>query len=174
MFTHLLVPVDGSEHAKRAVQAAADLAQRYDAKLTLIHVLSQAGSLEAPAELKAYSELEHIRITERDVIQSAGNEILQNAETLARKNGAKTCQVVPKNGDPTTCIADYVNKNRVDLVVMGRRGLGDMTGLFLGSVSHKVAHATDCSCLTVKQSMAEAVMPLAWPVLTQETSHYGS
>jgi len=150
MFTHLLVPVDGSEHAKRAVQAAADLAQRYDAKLTLMHVLSTTGSLTVPEELKAYSELEHIRITERDLIQSAGNEILGNAEALARKNGAKTCHVELKTGDPTTCIVDYVKKNGVDLVVMGRRGLGDVAGLFLGSVSHKLAHATDCSCLTVK------------------------
>jgi nucleotide-binding universal stress UspA family protein len=150
MFTHLLVPVDGSEHANRAVLAAADLAQRYDAKLTLLHVLIHAGSLAVPEELKAYSELEHVRITERDLMESAGNEILRNAEALARKNGAKSCQIVLKTGDPTTCIADYVRKNGVDLVVMGRRGLGDMAGLFLGSVSHKVANATDCTCLTVK------------------------
>jgi nucleotide-binding universal stress UspA family protein len=150
MFTHLLVLVDGSEHAKRAVQAAADLAQRYGAKLTLMHVLSQSGSLAVPEELKAYSELEHIRITERDLIQTAGNEILKNAETLARKNGATKCQIVLKTGDPATCITNHVKKNGVDLVVMGRRGLGDLAGLFLGSVSHKVAQATDCTCLTVK------------------------
>jgi len=150
MFTHLLVPVDGSEHAKRAVLAAADLAQRYSAKLTLMHVLTQSGSLAVPEELKAYSELEHIRITERDLIQNAGNEILKNAETLARKNGATNCQVMLKTGDPATSITDYVKQNGVDLVVMGRRGLGDLAGLFLGSVSHKVAQATDCSCLTVK------------------------
>ena len=150
MFTHLLVPVDGSEHANRAVLAAADLVRCYEAKLTLMHVLSTTGSLAVPEELEAYSKLEHIRITERDLIASAGNEILREAERVARKNGVKNCQVVLKTGDPTTCIADYVKKNGVDLVVMGRRGLGDMAGLFLGSVSHKVAHATDCSCLTIK------------------------
>ena len=150
MFTHLLVPVDGSEPAKRAVLAAADLSQRYGATLTLIHVLTYSGSFAVPQELKAYSELEHTRITEHDLIASTGNEILRNAETLARKNGAKNCEVVLKTGDPVTHITDYVKKNGVDLVVMGRRGLGDLAGVFLGSVSHKVAQATDCNCLTVK------------------------
>jgi nucleotide-binding universal stress UspA family protein len=150
MFTHLLVPVDGSEHAKRAVLAAADLAQRYGATLTLMHVLTHSGSLAVPQEIKAYSELEHIRITEQDIIARAGNEILNNAATLARGKDVKNCEVLLKTGDPVTHIAEYVKNNGVDLVVMGRRGLGDIAGLFLGSVSHKVAQATDCSCLTVK------------------------
>ena len=150
MFTHLLVAVDGSEHGKRAVLAAADLGQRYGAKLTLMHVLTHTGSLAVPKELEAFSKLEHIRVTERDIIENAGNEILREAERTARKSGAKNCQTLLKTGDPATNISDYVKKNGVDLIVMGRRGLGDLTGLLLGSVSHKVAQATDCSCLTVK------------------------
>ena len=150
MYTHLLVPVDGSDSAKRAVQAAADLAERYGATLTLIHVLTQSGSRAVPEDLKAYTKLEHIRVTEHDLIQGAGKEILNAAETLARGNGAKTCKAVLMTGDPATCITDYIDKNGVDLIVMGRRGLGDFSGVFLGSVSHKVAQASDCSCLTVK------------------------
>ncbi len=150
MYTHLLVPVDGSDSAKHAVQAAADLAERYGAALTLIHVLTQSGSRAIPEELEAYTKLEHMRLTEHDLIRSAGNEILKAAETLARGIGAKTCKAVLMTGDPATCIADYIERNGVDLIVMGRRGLGDFAGVFLGSVSHKVAQASDCSCLTVK------------------------
>lgn len=150
MFTHILVPVDGSEHAKRAVLAAADLAQRYDAKLTIMHVLTRTGSPAVPEELEAYAKLEHIRVTERDIIASAGNEILREAERTARKSGAKNCQVLLKSGDPAKNISDYAKENGVDLVVMGRRGLGDLTGLLLGSVSHKVAQSLECSCLTIK------------------------
>ncbi len=150
MFTHLLVPVDGSGPAKRAALAAADLSQRFDATLTLIHVLTHSGSLAVPKELQAYSKLEHIRVTEQDLIERAGYEILRGAETLARENGAKNCEILLKTGDPVTHITNYIKKNGVDLVVMGRRGLGDLAGVFLGSVSHKVAQATDCGCLTVK------------------------
>jgi nucleotide-binding universal stress UspA family protein len=150
MFTHLLVPVDGSEHAKRAVLAAADLAPRYGATLTFMHVLTRSGSLAIPEELKAYTELEHVRVTEQDLIENAGNEILKDAELLARANGVEKCETLLKRGDPATRIAEYVKNNRVDLIVMGRRGLGDLAGVFLGSVSHKVGQATDCSCLTVR------------------------
>lgn len=149
MFTHILAAVDGSEPAKRVVLAAADLAQRYGARLTFIHVLARAGSFAVPEELKAYAVLEHTRITEHDLIESAGKEILGNAEALARKNGVKSCETLLKTGDAATHITDYVRNNDVDLVVLGRRGLGDLAGIFLGSVSHKVAQATTCNCLTV-------------------------
>jgi len=150
MFTRLLVPVDGSEHAKRAVRAAADLARRYAASLILMHVLTHTGSAAVPEELRAYSALEHIRVTERDIIVGAAKELLNNAEALARENGVETCEVVMETGDPASRITDYARTHAVDLIVMGRRGLGDLSGFLLGSVSHKVAQATECSCLTIK------------------------
>ena len=72
MHKHILVPVDGSEHAMRAADIASDLAKHNGAKLTLIHVLTQSGGYQVPKELKAFTELEHIRVTERDVIESVG------------------------------------------------------------------------------------------------------
>lgn len=80
MFRNLLVAVDGSEHAHRAVVAAADYARHAGAELTLVHVLTRTGSHQVPQELKAFAELEHLRMTEHDVIVSAGREILTKAE----------------------------------------------------------------------------------------------
>jgi len=150
MFKHVLVPVDGSEHAARAIDIASDLAKHYGAKLTLIHVLTRAGGYRVPAELESYAELEHIRITEHDVIETVGREILAKAAARAQANGAADCATLLESGDPTQQIAQAVAEAGVDLIVMGRRGLGDLKGLLLGSVSHKVAQAVDCCCLTVK------------------------
>lgn len=150
MFKHVLVAVDGSEHAKRAVEVAAELAAQNGSKLTLIHVQPHAGGNYIPEELKAFSELEHVRVTEQDLIESVGREILENAEKAAAAKGVSSCGTVLEIGDPARNVVEVGRDMKADLIVMGRRGLGDVGGLFLGSVSHKVAHSADCCCLTVK------------------------
>ena len=59
-----------------------------------------------------------------------------------------TTQVV--DGDPAGNIIAAAEHERAELVVMGRQGLGNVAGLVMGSVSHKVAHLAECACLTVK------------------------
>lgn len=150
MFKHLLVPVDGSAHAGRALDIAGDLAMRYGAKVTLLHVLTHSGSYRVPPELKAYEQIEHLRVTEHDLVEASGNEILAKAENHIRERGATDCASLLESGDPARVVAEAVKSHGIDLVVMGRRGLGDLGGLLLGSVSHKVSQAVDCCCLTVK------------------------
>ena len=55
-----------------------------------------------------------------------------------------------EDGDPAHRIVETAGRENVELIVMGRRGLGDLKGLLLGSVSHKVAQAATCACLTVE------------------------
>jgi nucleotide-binding universal stress UspA family protein len=150
MFRNLLVAVDGSEPARRAVAAAADYAHHAGARLTLVHVLTRTGRHQVPEELKGFTELEHLRVTEHEIIVSAGQEILAKAEQQAREAGVTNIATVLESGDPTAMIADLARREGIDLIVMGRRGLGDFAGLLLGSVSHKVAQSVECSCLTVK------------------------
>jgi nucleotide-binding universal stress UspA family protein len=53
-------------------------------------------------------------------------------------------------GDPAKEILSVAAEEHADIIIMGRRGMGDLAGLLLGSVSHKVSHLAECACLTVK------------------------
>ena len=150
MIERLLVPVDGSEHANRAVDLAGDLATKYAARVTLLHVMTNAGSSRVPEGLSALQEIEHVTLTESDMLRSVANEILEAASKRARDQGVAEIETEIRVGDPAQSIIDYARQHDFDLVVMGRRGLGDLKGLLLGSVTHKVAQLTECACLTVK------------------------
>lgn len=149
MFTNILVAADGSEHAHKAIDIGSDLAKKYDANLTLLHVMTRAGSSRVPEELQAYARLEHVEVTERDLLNSAADEILGRAAVRAREHGVADPATVKEVGDPARVIVDYAGNHGIDLVVMGRRGLGAVRELLMGSVSNKVAHAAQCTCVTV-------------------------
>ena len=53
-------------------------------------------------------------------------------------------------GHPAESIVAYAKAEEADLIVMGRRGLGSVSGLLMGSVSHKVAHLSECACMTIR------------------------
>lgn len=148
MVSHVLVAVDGSEHSDRALDFAADFAVRYDTDLTVLNVVSYASTV--PLSLGAYAELEGLYTESRSLLQSAGEEIVKKAAERARAVGVSKVVTLVELGSPAKTICDTLKEIGGDVVVMGRRGLGEFSGLFLGSVSHRVAHTADCTLITVK------------------------
>ena len=150
MVETILVPTEGSDHADKAVAFAADIAQKYQADIVLLHVLSDPGGGRVSGELRGLARLEHLDIAECDFRQAGASELLQRAEALAREHGADRIDRVIEEGDPTRRILACAEDRGADLIVMGSRGLGDLPGLLLGSVSHKVGHLAKCTCITVR------------------------
>ncbi|MFQ5468376.1 MAG: universal stress protein, partial [Kiloniellaceae bacterium] len=126
MIETIVAATDGSEAAAKAVALAADLAQKYGAKIVLVHVVDDWGRNRVPDELRSYARLEHVEITERDVRQAAANEILRRAEDDARAHGAADVESVIEEGSPATRILAVAQAHGADLIVMGSRGLGDL------------------------------------------------
>lgn len=149
MIDSIVVPVDGSAHANAAVDIASELAAKLGSKLILLNVISRLGTYRVPEGLKSYVELEHVHLTEHDLLQSAANEIVANAEKRARAQGANKIETLVTTGDPAQRIVELARDRNVSLIAMGRRGLGDLKGLLLGSVSHKVSQLAECPCMTV-------------------------
>ena len=53
-------------------------------------------------------------------------------------------------GDPADCILETAAREKADMIVIGSRGLSNLKSLLVGSVSHKVSHLADCTCVSVK------------------------
>jgi len=149
MFENILMPIDGSEHAKQAVEAAAKLAEKFGSQLTVLHVMPRAGSHRVPDDLKEFARVEHLSANEAQIFSSIAEAIVNRAKDQAQSLGAKNTKTAIEIGDPATKIIDYSNAHDIDTIVMGRRGLSDLAGLFMGSVTHKVTQQTVLACLTI-------------------------
>ena len=82
--------------------------------------------------------------------ETGWQHIAAKARQVLEKNGVEQVSTQVIDGKPAENIISAAEHEKADLIVMGRRGLGDIAGLLMGSVSHKVTHLAECACLTVK------------------------
>jgi len=140
MISSILVPIDGSGHANRAVGFAIELASRFDARLVLMHVASD----DLPGELAEFAEAEGLKGPE--VPRIVAERILDAAEDRARDADVTEVDRVLAGGDPAKAILEAADARGVDLIVMGSRGLSPLGERALGSVSHEIN--THAKCIT--------------------------
>lgn len=147
-FSKILVPIDGSKNADNALNKALIIAEKFDSKLILIHVIS-----DFIPDFSTTSEGLQIPNTTVVKIRTA---IREQAETMMKKKLDQVqkkklnCISIIQVGDVGSEIIQYAEKNNVELVVIGARGLGKFKQLLLGSVSNKVATNSHCPVLIVK------------------------
>jgi nucleotide-binding universal stress UspA family protein len=85
-----------------------------------------------------------------DILRQVGDKIVEKARKAVEAKGVKDVKTQVVDGNPVDNILAAAEHEKADLIVMGRRGLGNVAGMLMGSVSHKVSHLVDCACLTVK------------------------
>ena len=147
MTKSILVPIDGSVHAEKALKFACDMASRADdAQLHLLHI-AQAPHQDRVLVLGAAAITVHASPEE---LEAAGRKVLDSARSIAKDAGCTNVETRLADGDPARRIVEYAENNGIDTIVMGSRGLSDWSGLMLGSVSHKVSHLAPCTCVTVR------------------------
>lgn len=146
----IVCPVDGSDPARKAAAFAADMARAADATLLLLHVQQNPGSGRVPKGAEELERIEHIHVTEAEVLHENAVSIVEHAAAAARERGATAVATEIAVGDPTRIIVETARAKNADAIVMGSRGLSDLQGLLLGSVAHKVAHIAPCTCVVVR------------------------
>lgn len=140
---HIIVAVDGSDESDRAVDWAADLAQCHDVPLTVVHVVSKAASNRVPRSMEEYERIEHVSLTERDLLHSAAEKLVDRAAVRAEQAGAPKVDTAILTGEPAQMLVAAADDCGANLVVMGCRGLSNVPGMMLGSVSHRMLHMMD-------------------------------
>jgi nucleotide-binding universal stress UspA family protein len=151
MSKKFLVAVDGSDHGWKALDLATDLAAVSDAELAIVHVVPYE---PMPDGLELYAEVERVR---RDELRARyherktiGDKVASKAEARARMNGLARVTTRVAEGNPAKEIVALARSEGTDMIFLGSRGLGDIKGLLMGSVSHKVMHLARCTCVAVK------------------------
>lgn len=141
MFERILVAVDGSPHADRALESATELAKRFKSKLTLITVVQlRAGFGEAVAPVPPVTQ---------DEIRNFHHMVDERANRI-RAQGVAQVEAVVTEGYVVDAILTYVEQHPQDLLVVGARGLSATGRLFLGSTSDGLVHHARCPVLVFR------------------------
>jgi nucleotide-binding universal stress UspA family protein len=148
VFEKLLVPLDGSDSAEKALEYAKEIAARFGSSLVLVHVapgyeaavgatiaepFGAAGSMGAAIEAEKAAE-------------ASASEYLR---AVVDEHQARDWQTLVVEGDSATAIADTVESTGADLVVMATHARSGLKRFFLGSVSDDVIRRVACPVLVV-------------------------
>jgi nucleotide-binding universal stress UspA family protein len=148
----ILVALDGSEPAQKALNFALDLADEYSAEIVLLSVVQPA---IAP---RLYYPAAGVPTVPPVTVGAYSKELKAQHEKVLSEALKKTRKVKPKlkvstkllEGRPSSMIIEAAKEGNFDIIVMGSRGLGGIKEFFLGSVSDRVADEAACPVLIVK------------------------
>ncbi len=142
-YRHILLATDFSAHSRSAARRASEMAGRYGARLSLLHIVE---------DLTLYNEYSGLVIPKHDEILAHGmaqartmlDDLSRDLGTV--EAGEVRCEVV--QGAPKSAIPAYARRHGVDLIIVGSHGKGSARRL-LGSVADAVSHGAVCDVLTI-------------------------
>jgi nucleotide-binding universal stress UspA family protein len=147
MYKRILVGLYGSPHGLDATRTAAELARRLGAEL---HLLTVTRPYKVTPALQRYLEAENLLGEPKYVMDQMTESIVRDARDIAEQCEVEKVRTAVREGKPARSIVDYARANRVDLVVVGSRGVGEAESTLLGSVSQKVCLLAECAVLVVR------------------------
>ena len=144
MFKHILVPVDGSPTAQKAVEKAAGLARAFGSQVTAIYVIDPYPFTGLGSDF-AYGQAEYL-----SAATAEAKEATEAAQaTLAQAGVPAATQVIEAHA-PWRGILDTAKAVGADLIVMGSHGRRGLEKVVLGSVAQRVLSHAHLSVFVVR------------------------
>ena len=138
MIKKILVALDGSKNSSRALSKAIQLATQTDASIKGISVIQSF-----PTEMGL------VRTNVGKALDKHYKHFMSTAKMMCTKKNVKFSSVI-KFGEEGKTIVSYAHKKNYDLIVIGSRGMGTLSELFLGSTSNYVVHSSKIPVLIIK------------------------
>lgn len=144
----ILVPCDFSNATQEVTRFAIDIAKRYQAKLTLLHIY----------EMPIYPiPPDSVLMVAPDVLAQQMSEmvtLLENLKKDIESQGVKDVVTKISQGAPAVEILKECDEERYDLIVMGTHGRTGLKHVLIGSVAEKIVRKAPCPVLTIRSGMA--------------------
>jgi nucleotide-binding universal stress UspA family protein len=147
--TKILLATDGSEEARQATQAAAELSKDTDSEVHVTYVLP------SPRELRGhhlYSQEVMSSVLEQ--AEEEGRSFLEEEVEQLRASGGKVAETHLRAGEPDKEIVKLSEELGVGTIVIGSRGLGALKRTLMGSVSESVVTHAHCPVFVVRTDEA--------------------
>jgi nucleotide-binding universal stress UspA family protein len=146
---HILVPIDFSTYAEQALDTAIALAQKLQARMTLLHVIQPP--LVVGVDMPVWPSAAFVEELEA--------EITHDMEAyLARVTAAGLAgEMLVVHGTPLYEILETAKARQVDLIVMGTHGRTGLSHVLLGSVAERMVRSAPCTVLVARQPAPGAV-----------------
>lgn len=144
MYSRILVPLDGSKRAERALPHALRLAAEFGSELVLLRVIPLLPTIKA----KDLSPVDFPELEDRER-QAATEYLTPLVEELTAK-GLRVSIALERRGDSGAAIVDFVEKEKIGLVVMCSHGRSGLARWIYGGVAEKVLHHVACPVMLVR------------------------
>ncbi|HEY4481837.1 MAG TPA: universal stress protein [Candidatus Brocadiaceae bacterium] len=148
---NILCPIDYSVYSEKAIKYAIEFAEKYNAKLYLMHVL----------DIRIYDitdpELYNVNVIDKETINKLRERLHKCISEDTRKNIEVETIVI--EGVPFAEIIKKAREYKVDLIVLGTHGRTGLSHAIMGSVAEKVVRKAPCPVLTIRHPEHDFVMP---------------
>jgi nucleotide-binding universal stress UspA family protein len=139
MFSSIVIGIDGSENSLRALKCARQIAEKFQAKLIMVHAYPRTSDLH---DFEGYEMLVARRINDgRKIIEQAHKGMADTALEIEEA-------LLEEPADDA--LLSVAATHQADLIVLGTRGMGAIKSVLFGSIATKVTHKAECPVLVVR------------------------